>query len=76
MGGSGVDVAEAWGGALGVGLGGWLLKYCCTSAVIGDCGSLSSVEDSKLYTCMKAVIETSQICIMTYAVVSASPNSS
>ena len=36
------------GGALGMGLGGWLLRYRCTSSATGDCGSVA-IEDSKLH---------------------------
>lgn len=50
MGGGAAGVEEdiVSGGALGPGFVGWLHKYCCTSSVPGDCGSVT-VNDRNLF---------------------------
>ena len=47
-GAAGVEEDIVSGGALGPGFVGWLHKYCCTSSVPGDCGSVT-VNDRNLF---------------------------
>lgn len=46
-GAAGVEEDIVSGGALGSGVEGWLHRYCCTSSVPGDCGSIS-MDDCQL----------------------------